>query len=280
MLKTFALLLITCAAFATALKQHRTVGIIENGMFIEQTVTHYDDLHVIEVPQHGDRAQIMAYLDFRSGLQLIKDVRSQRCQLSNMEAATRIAHSKMVSMKSADNGLSMPDLPVDASGVEEIRVFKLERQDVIQNISHLRLEFQQACAGLAIHWADSVNENDVDGMVRNGELMYDKQEKIMIQPTNPDSRLNQRNSCNPNPQLMPPTQFTCHGNCVNQKCIAMSNSGYYFILCPLNGSIGQSCATHVAHTNGKCKLCCNDPKSSCLPPSNSGFWQRCDCVVI
>ena len=117
-------------------------------------------------------------------------------------------------------------------------------------------------------------------MIENGELLYDKQERIMIQPINPDSRLNQRNSCNPNPQLMPPNQFNCHGKCVNKKCIAMSNSGYYYILCPLNGNIGPSCAAHVAYTNGKCKFCCNDPKSSCLPPSNNGFWQRCDCLVV
>ncbi|CAF1159313.1 unnamed protein product [Adineta ricciae] len=278
MLKTAVLLLMTCAAFAAALNQHRTVDIIENGMFIKQTVTQYDDLHVIEVPQHGDRAHIVAYLDFRSGLQLIKDMESQRCQLSNMEAATRIAHSRMVSVKSTDNGLSMPDLPVDASGVEEIRVFKLERQDAIQNTSYLRLELQQACAGLAIHWADSVNENDVDRMVQNDELMYDKQEKIILQPTNPESRLSRQNSCNPNPQAMPPNQFNCHGNCVIQKCKMTGSSCYYFIHCPMNGNVGQQCVQHVLTAPGQCKLCCDDPTSPCSSPTNGGYWQRCSCL--
>ena len=72
MLKTAARLLITCVAFSRALQQHRTVGTIENGMFIEQTI--------------------------------------------------------------------------------------------IQHISYLRLELQQACVGLVIHWSHSVDGNDVDRM--------------------------------------------------------------------------------------------------------------------
>ncbi|CAF1673539.1 unnamed protein product, partial [Adineta ricciae] len=255
-----------------------TVGIIENGMFIEQTIAQYDDLQVIEVPEHGNRAHIVAYLDFRSGLQLIKDVKQQRCQLSDMEPATRAAHAKSISVESSDNGLSMPNLPVDVSGVEETHIFKLERQEPIQNTSYLRSELQQACAGLSIHWADSVNENDLDSMTRTGEIFYDKQEKIIIRPTNPEGRVNRGASCNPNPTLIPPNQFNCHGMCSNQKCRMTGHSCYYFIMCPMNGNIGQQCMQHNLHTNGECKMCCMDPASPCSPPTNGGFWQHCDCI--
>ncbi|CAF1671710.1 unnamed protein product, partial [Adineta ricciae] len=64
-MKIIAIHLLICAVLVAASKQHRTVGIIENGMFIEQTIAQYDDLQVIEVPEHGNRAHIVAYLDFR-----------------------------------------------------------------------------------------------------------------------------------------------------------------------------------------------------------------------
>ncbi|CAF1290678.1 unnamed protein product [Adineta ricciae] len=191
-MKIVAILLLSSAVFATAVNQHHKIDIIENGIFIQQTITQYDDLQIIEVPEHGDRPHIMVYLDFRSGLQLIKDIKYKKCQLSNMEQETQNTNPKSISIDSSDNGFSIPNLPVDVNSAEKIHVFKLEQEEVIQNTSYLRLEFQQARAGLGIHWANSVNEKDLNSMIRNGEIFYDREKKIIMRPTHTDSRLNQR----------------------------------------------------------------------------------------
>ncbi|CAF0777700.1 unnamed protein product [Adineta steineri] len=243
-----------------------------------ETISQYDDLQVMEVPEHGDRAHIIVYLDFRSDLQLIKNVKDQKCQLSNMEQETKIAYPRLFLSESSGDGFAVPDLPIDASNVEKIHIFKLEREETIQNTSYLRSELQQACAGLPVHWADSVDEKDLDRMTENGEIFYDRTENTILKPANAESRLSRGNSCNPNPQGLPPSQYDCHGMCVNQKCRMSSESGYYFIMCPMNGNIGQSCSQHMLHMGGQCKLCCDDPGSSCSAPTNGGYWQRCDCV--
>ncbi|CAF0777680.1 unnamed protein product [Adineta steineri] len=247
-------------------------------MLIQETISQYDDLQVLEVPQHGDRPHIIVYLDFHSGLQLIKNVKDQKCQLSNMEQETKIAYPRLFLSESSGDGFVVPDLPIDASGVEEIHIFKLEREETIQNTSYLRLELQQACAGLPVHWADSVDEKDLDRMTETGEIFYDRKDNTILKPTNTESRLNRANTCNPNPQFMPPSQSDCHGMCVNQKCRMTSNSCYYFIMCEMNSLIGQNCFKHAVHMGGQCKLCCMDPGSPCSAPTNGGFWRHCDCV--
>ena len=78
-------------------------------------------------------------------------------------------HPRLVSEKSSGGALSLPDIPIDASGVEKVHTFKLEKAEAIRNTSNLRAELRQACAGLPIHWADSIDGSDLDAMTRNGE---------------------------------------------------------------------------------------------------------------
>ena len=124
MLRLISTFLLGFAVLAAASQEHRDIDIIEDGMLIQQTITQYDDLQVIEVPQHGARPHIIAYLDYQSGLQLIKDEKNQRCQLLNMEEKTKMFHPRLV---------SLPDIPIDGSGVEKVHTFKLEKAEAIQN---------------------------------------------------------------------------------------------------------------------------------------------------
>lgn len=263
-------------------QQHHDLTILEDGIFVTQTVTEHDDLQVYEVPQHGDRLHIIAYLDYRSGLQLIKDVQHQKCQLSRMEQEQlKMRHVQINWPESSGTGFALPDMPIDANSVEKVKIFKLEQQQPMDNTSYLRLELRQACAGLPIYWADSIDEADLNGMTRSGEIVYDRAANILFRAMHPDYKgdLTRSSSCNLDPSV-PPNQYQCHANCVHQKCRMSSHSCYYFITCPMNGQVGQNCLSHNLHAQGQCKMCCNDPLAPCQLSSNDGFWRHCNCVAF
>lgn len=263
-----------------ATSDHHDILLLEDGMLFKQTVTEYDDLQVFEVPAHGDRLHIIAYLDFRSGLQLIKDVKNLKCQLSTMEDKQIQTHQKkLVWPEISDSGFSLPDLPIDASRVEKVHLLKLEESKPMANTSFLRLELQQACAGLPIYWADTINEADLNNPKSNGGIVYDRDQKILMRPMYPQSQtsLERGSSCRP-ANTPPPNQYLCHGNCVQQKCRMTSHSCYYFITCPMHGQVGVQCMQHALHMGGQCKMCCDDPQAPCSLSSADGFYVRCDCL--
>lgn len=275
MLGSFTSLLIWLAVVTA--RQHYEFDILENGALIRQNVDDLGDLQMIEVPAHADRLHVIIYLDHRSGLQMVKDVKNQKCQLSTMEPEAKMARWMMP--KSSESPF-MVDLPLLASAMEQVRVFKLERLETIQNISYIREELRQACAGLPIHWADSLDESQLDSMVRNNEIIFDQEHSILLKPMDPNVNVNQRISCNPDVSAVPVPdhQFNCHGFCFYQKCRVASHSCYFVMLCEMNGLLGQNCMKHAIHMGGQCKPCCNDPLSPGCNAQSSVYWRHCSCV--
>ncbi|CAF2069925.1 unnamed protein product [Rotaria magnacalcarata] len=274
MLRKFHCFLFTSAVLLTFGASHYDLDIVENGLLVKQKVNEYDDLQIFEVPQHANRLHIIAYLDHRSGLQMIKDIKNQKCQLSNMEQPTRSQSGNIVDSSFSEVRMSLPQLPLLADQMHELHIMKLEMPDPLQNVSYLRSELREACTGLPIYWADSIDESQLDGLTRNGELLYDHSQKVIQRPLNSGIRIGRQDSCNKDPNS-PPSQSQCHANCIHQKCRVTSDSCYYFITCPMNGQIGTTCVTHNLHMNGQCKMCCNDPGSPCTP---GGFFMRCACL--
>ena len=244
------------------------ITIAEHGTIFKQRVTNGDELQIYETPAHNDYEQIIAYLDYRGGYELVKRISAGSCQLSKLEADAVYVRAQPT--RQATVGA------LDSAGIQRIVHEKYIQADPMTDTSFLRRELREACQNWPIHWADTAPKQKslVNGILTINETRY------LINRGDIDYA---EWTCNHFNAAKPPCMgigvqqsAVCNPSCTYQLCYPnLGQHCYYRITCgPENMVLSSSCLAHISNPGNYCRMCCTDPRFTCGPECK---YKHCGC---
>lgn len=245
------------------------INVQEHSQVFAQSVTNSSELQYVEILAHRDILHAVLFRDFDNNYELIKYDELNKCHLSVLDEDGRQQRITNLLLKSKSTDEYKPQEVHNTESIEKFEVVRLEHQPALTNTSHLREEFQLACKGMPIFWADKIPKKQFD-------------QTIGIDVVNGSTILSLRSSRNQvNCDIIDPglPWAHCRSQCLSYvvKPAPGQRPCHYRNACPHHSYVPSGCIQRVESVDGiRYILCCRDGNAPRCPGT---FYQHCSCVT-